>query len=764
MFLLDQRSGSASFNAGLRASASGNSSLVQGRLAVDDVVSNQLFQLRAIGSYAEVDFSLTRSDDSDINLKMGSLLEASGSHAITKLAIQGGVQSTLTLGGLLSLDATGSAANVNFMTSYQAGNLSLNGGANVVASGDAAEARLSVSHDYRGLFSATSTIYIGNQLFIDAVGTLSKANASFVSDSKLTMQIDGAARVNARGDDSKASFLAQFSDGRFSVYQLQTVASGTNAQASTDVQLGRFIFVGSSLATRVGGGDISVAGDVVVRSAAQNAVATMSLRTYNGDIVIDGNVGAIALFGNDATSTVGAKVNLGAGAGHMTNLGFATPLDYTTISGYGAVSISGDVRMSSTGYGAKAELDVFSVGRTLTLGGDLDLIAAGTRSSISGQLCAHSGPDIATPSTITPANIKITGPVLVEASGSNAQVNLSILADRGVVSLGDSVSVFASGVDAHSTLSIESPLEKITITGDLISAATAAGSESGLTLKTAALPISMQGGLSVIASGTGSEASANIEATSAAVTLAESVSVGALGEASRAGLTLHQGAGNNVSVNGTITMNADSGNASAVGAHVIADLQLGKLSVAPINIFLDAIQQEDEASISLNLFTDGGKAQLGNAGHAGTTTLVLGEKASAANQLLDGVDISFSGSTGKAIIEFGADQDATTETAIQQVLIKGFRIGHDELHFDGLASVATTARTLDGFINSAMNHFNTGAVVGTTSTQFKVADVFVGGNDNVTYLAYDHDGTGISAIITLDGVSASQYKTANGMV
>ncbi|MCE2832725.1 MAG: hypothetical protein LW709_12050 [Oxalobacteraceae bacterium] len=49
-------------------------------------------------------------------------------------------------------------------------------------------------------------------------------------------------------------------------------------------------------------------------------------------------------------------------------------------------------------------------------------------------------------------------------------------------------------------------------------------------------------------------------------------------------------------------------------------------------------------------------------------------------------------------------------------------------------------------------------------TQVKVADVFVGGNDSVTYLAYDHDGTGISAIITLDGVAASQYKTANGMV
>ena len=248
------------------------------------------------------------------------------------------------------------------------------------------------------------------------------------------------------------------------------------------------------------------------------------------------------------------------------------------------------------------------------------------------------------------------------------------------------------------------------------------------------------------------------------MTLAESISVGALGEASRAELTLHQGAGNNISVSGTIAMHADSGNASSAGALATADLQLGKLSAAPMNVFLDAIQQDDAVSMSLKLFTDGGKAQLGNSGHAGTTTLILGDKSSAVNQLLDAVDISFSDGVGKAIIEFGADQDTTTDTAIQRVLIKGFRLGHDELHFDGLANVATTARTLDGFINSAMNHFNTGSATGTPSTQFKVADVFVGGNDNVTYLAYDHDGTGISAIITLDCVSASQYKTANGLV
>jgi len=764
LFLLQQRSGNASFNAGLSALASGDSSLVEGKLTVDDVVSNQILHLEAIGAYAQVDFFFTMSSDSNINLKMGSTLKASGPHAKTRLMMFGGFQSVLTLGGLLGLDAAGSEAISNVTVNYQAGSINFNGGASVVASGDAAEAQFIVTQNYPLLSSVTSTIYIGNQMVIDAAGTKSKANASFVSDSKPTMQIGGVVRLTARGDDSEAKFLAQFVQGDFGSGKIVAEASGKSAQTDFDLQLGRFSFSGSSLATRLGGGNIIVWDHLQARSSAAEATSVINLRTFNGDISIVGDLTVSAILGNTAATIPGAKISLGAGAGRLSAISRESILDYGAVTGYGAVSIAGDVRVSSAGYGASTALDVFSVGRTLTLGSDLDLIAAGTRSSVSGQLFAHSGADLATPTTITPADIKITGPVLVEASGSNAQINLSIHADRGVISLGDSLSVFASGVDAHATLSVESPLEKIAIAGDLISAATAAGSASSLVLTTVASPISVQGGLSVIASGTVSEASAKIEAASAAVTLAESVSVGALGEGSRAELTLHQGAGNSVSVNGVISMNADSGNASAVGALATADLQLGKLSAAPMNIFLDAIQQEDAVSMSLKLFADGGKALLGNAGHYGTTTLILGEKTSAVNQLLDAVDISFSGSTGKAIIEFGADQDTTTDTAIQQVLIKGFRLGHDELHFDGLANVATTAKTLDGFINSAMNHFNTGAVIGTTSTQVKVADVFVGGNDSVTYLAYDHDGTGISAIITLDGVSASQYKTANGMV
>ncbi len=75
--------------------------------------------------------------------------------------------------------------------------------------------------------------------------------------------------------------------------------------------------------------------------------------------------------------------------------------------------------------------------------------------------------------------------------------------------------------------------------------------------------------------------------------------------------------------------------------------------------------------------------------------------------------------------------------------------------------MATTGLTLESFIGGAIGHFNT--TTGTTTTPQPVADVYVGGNTHATYLAYDYDGTGISAIVVLDGISASDYKTANGL-
>jgi len=631
------------------------------------------------------------------------------------------------------------------------------------AEGDLSNAELIVTQDFFTPLADRPLMSIGSNLQIFASGMTSKAKASFASGSNPIQQINGALLVNATGKDAQANFQTQFFDGKFSAHQLQSIAMGVGSQADINIELGRFIFFGGPVGVRGGGGDISVAGDVLLRSGAVNAASAISLRTLNGDIKIGGNVDISAYFGNAASTASGAKITMNAGAGRMVNTGGSTSPDYSAITGYGAVNITGDLHATSAGYGAATELDIFSVGRAFTVGGNINLVAAGTRSSITTVFVTHSGPDFITPTLITRADIQLSGAVLLEASGAGAVANFSVLTDQGDIHLGRGMSVIASGVDAHATQSISSPNGEIHIAGDLICAATAVGSTSSLTIDATASPISIQGGVSLLATGAGSDASLKLETTTAAINISGSVAVGALGEASHAGLFLHQGTSNTTSINGTILLNADSGIASAAGALVSADLQIGKLGDAPIDIFLDAIQQDDAATMSLKLFTDGGKAQLGNEGHAGLTTLSLGEKSSTTNQLLDAIDISFSGTLGKAVVEFGVDQDSTTEAAIQRVLIKGFRLGQDELHFEGLAGVSTTARTLDSFVNFAMNHFNTGIATGTPSTQFTVADVLVGGNESTTYLAYDHDGTGISAIITLEGVSASAYKTANGL-
>ena len=86
-------------------------------------------------------------------------------------------------------------------------------------------------------------------------------------------------------------------------------------------------------------------------------------------------------------------------------------------------------------------------------------------------------------------------------------------------------------------------------------------------------------------------------------------------------------------------------------------------------------------------------------------------------------------------------------------------MGVDDLHFGDLLMVGTTGVTLASFTGGAIGHFNmtTSTTTGTTSPT-PVADVLVGGNNSATYLAYDYDGTGISAIVVLDGVAASAFR------
>jgi hypothetical protein len=525
------------------------------------------------------------------------------------------------------------------------------------------------------------------------------------------------------------------------------------------------------VAKRIGGGNVNADGDVIASVGAMNAKSSVALRTFNGDITVTGNVSASAQFGNAGASDPDAKISLGAGAGRLTAGGSGDILDYGTISGYGAVTISGGVSAISNGVAASSDVALFSVGKALTIGAGIQLIATGTSGIASGSLRAFDGPDANTPTTIQTADIRVTGAVQLDASGTASGAQLSAVANLGAVSLSGTSTLIASGVNANADLSVSSLYASITASGDLQASATATGSRSHIQFTAGELhqttqpgtpSVTIDGGLHLLASGTDSEASIELEALSGKISIAQNITVGALGEGSSAELSIHQGTGTQVTVGGTVLMMADSSTGNAAGALAEADLTLGKLGAAPIDLFLNAIQQDDSVSATLRLHTDGGRAKLGGDGESGLTTLTLGETGSTANQLLDQIDISFTDTSGKAVLNFAADQDSVTGSSIQQVLVTGFRIGEDELNFGGLSLVSTSAKTLESFISSALSNFNTTTSSGTTTTT-PVAEVFIGGNDTATYFAYDHDGTGISAIIVLDDVSASAYKTANGL-
>jgi hypothetical protein len=309
-------------------------------------------------------------------------------------------------------------------------------------------------------------------------------------------------------------------------------------------------------------------------------------------------------------------------------------------------------------------------------------------------------------------------------------------------------------MNASTSLSIGGGMSTV-ISGD--------GSHANLNLSSGSADLTLNGDLLLIGSGDNSLLQASLASTSGHLQITKDVNLYSLGEGSDVKLTLSQASGSAASVTGGIDLTSDSGSGSTIGSKASGDFTLGKLGTSSIDLFLNAVQDHDSASVSLKLFTDGGVAQLGSANQQGTASLTLGDQTAVANQLLDEIDISFTGTNGHAIINFGADQDATTAATIQRVMIKGFRLGVDELNFGDLLMVGTTGVTLDSFTGGAIGHFNTTTPSSTTSTPAPVADVLVGGNNNATYLAYDYDGTGVSAIIVLDGVAASAYKTANGL-
>ena len=177
---------------------------------------------------------------------------------------------------------------------------------------------------------------------------------------------------------------------------------------------------------------------------------------------------------------------------------------------------------------------------------------------------------------------------------------------------------------------------------------------------------------------------------------------------------------------------------------------------------MSAVESSDHAEASLGLAGYGGGIKIGGASQRGTADLTLtGNSVPAGSSLVEKIDIAFSGTSGHAVLRFDVDQDHQTSNGLEKVTLSGFRLDVDELHFGNLVGLdyETGITTVSAFTSTALDHFN-GA---------PGAAVFAGGsqNGNTTFIAYDLDGSGVSAIIVLDGVNindfAHKYQTATGL-
>ena len=592
---------------------------------------------------------------------------------------------------------------------------------------------------------SAGSVIVSGATVLESLGASSKAEVSLFSNQQ-TLSLNGTVRVVASGSGSSSIFNADATavekpgvllpQALISLQgNLEVVASGNSASASAVLsETGR---------------DLSLSGNINLIAAGDGALAESTISATG----LNSFVSTLALSGGLAlnASGVGSKAKFSAYNNNVITNATSTP------PRVGLLMVDGPISVLAAGDNSTAEARIENSSANASAAGmrvgelvTLKAIGDGSTSKLTLSSTAWINQNESIRALFVPNGIEM------QAVGADATASAILTSNNGDLSLGG-VQMSASG--SGSRLTFSSDGARSFNSGSI--EAIASGDKTQIDLDAEANEVKATN-IHLIGSGDNSLVDVSLKSFGS-LAVSNDVKLSPLGDGSEVRLTLSQSAGTSVSVNGDISLVADSGEGSTIGAKATGDLTLGKLGTLPIDLFLNAVQDKDSASLSLKLFADGGVAKLGGADQLGVAKLTLGEKSASANQLLDEIDISFTGLNGKSIIEFGADQDIKTEAEIQRVLIKGFRLGQDELNFDGLAKVASTAKTFDGFLLSTMSHFNTASASGTTSAQTKVADVFVGGNDSATYLAYDYDGTGISAIITLDGVSASQYKTANGM-
>ncbi len=715
---------------------------VQIALRDGDILANRS-SVKALGVRSSADLLLVSGGEL-ISVTGGQPSEGSGSGNIY---IYGAVSVRSDATDLPSLV---SASNANASLVAYAGNVIV-GSIDVVADSGVAHLRMQSGFNVNfGERVGAGSVTVNGATVVESSGAFSKVQANLISNQQ-TLSLKGAVRVIASGSGSSSVLNADSTGVEKSGYvlpqtllsltgNLEVRASGNSASASAVLsESGRDLFLSGGINIAATGDD-SQAGAELFSKGLNNFVSTMTL---SGGLALSAlGVGSKATFlanntnvitnAQSTPATVGrivleGPISLVAAGNH--SVAEATVDNNSSNASAAGLSIGNSVTIKAIGDGSASNLmlstsaveNVNESLRPLTVAGVIDMQALGADASATTTL-KPNGADLS------------VGGVLMSASGSGSHLTLSSNNAQSFTS--GSIEAVASGTEAQIHLD-----------------ANASGS----------IGMGVTGGVHLIGSGDNSSLDASLKSTTG-LSISNDIQLHSLGNGSEVSLELSQGGGASVSVGGDIRLFADSGASSAIGAKVEGDFTLGKLGTSSIDIFLNAVQDNDAASLSLKLFSDGGVAQLGGANQHGITTLNLGEKTAAANQLLDEVDISFTDSSGKAVINFGADQDATSAATLQKVFIKGFRLGIDEVNFSGLLKVATTGVTLDSFTSSAIGHFNTSTASTTgTSTATPVADMLIGGNDRATYIAYDYDGVGISAIAILDGISASSYKASVGL-
>ena len=399
----------------------------------------------------------------------------------------------------------------------------------------------------------------------------------------------------------------------------------------------------------------------------------------------------------------------------------------------------------------------------VAIGKSVSISAEGTGATASLALVSATMLPVSESNEVTVAER-----VTMAASSVHGTANATIEARYGDVSIGG-LSVLASGTESQTTLHVTAADTLSLLQGGLEVQASGVGSKAEVELSSSTGALTVNGGLSLVASGEASHVEATLASASAGLSIAQDVRAMAMAEGSEVSLTLSQGAGATVSVVGQIRLTADSGAGSSTGATAMADLTLGKFGSASVDLYMNAVQVNDHAEASLQLIGAGGTVKLGGTSQRGSAELTLaGDVPGTGNQVVDVIDIDFTGTFGHAAVNFDVDQDNVTADVTPVIKLLGFRTDADALHFGSLQSIQAATgvtTTLSGFTSAALAHFNTE----TGDNAVPVTGVLVGGSSvqDKTFIAYDIDGTGISAIIELDNVDPevflNAYRTANGL-